>query len=78
MLWWQELPLMLHASSPEAGGPGAGAVALNTVGALDLGGGSLEVTFVPPPGAAIADPADAGAPPIPHRPPLPRLPTVRG
>ena len=39
----------------------AGGVTLNTVGALDLGGSSLEVTFVPPTGAAIADTADSSA-----------------
>ena len=43
---------------------------LRTVGALDLGGSSLEVTFLPPPGAAISDNADKGAakasPHLPH------------
>lgn len=34
---------------------------LRTVGALDLGGSSLEVTFLPPPGAAISADADKGA-----------------
>ena len=34
---------------------------LQTMGALDLGGSSLEVTFLPPPGAAIANDADKGA-----------------
>lgn len=34
---------------------------LRTVGALDLGGSSLEVTFLPPPGAAISADVDKGA-----------------
>jgi hypothetical protein len=34
---------------------------LRTVGALDLGGSSLEVTFLPPPGAANLAAADKGA-----------------
>ncbi len=57
-------------------------MALNTVGALDLGGSSLEVTFVPPPSAAVADPADAGdtcsPPPLTYSPrPLPTLANPR-
>ena len=35
--------------------------AVHTVGALDLGGSSLEVTFVPKPGAPIVDIRDSRA-----------------
>ena len=34
---------------------------MHTVGALDLGGSSLEVTFVPAPGAPIVDIRDSRA-----------------
>ncbi len=39
----------------------ADAHAVHTVGALDLGGSSLEVTFVPAPGAPIVDIRDSRA-----------------
>ena len=42
-------------------GVAADAHAVHTVGALDLGGSSLEVTFVPAPGSAIVDIRDSRA-----------------
>ena len=53
---WHNLPCPFAMQACCATGP-----PLRTVGALDLGGSSLEVTFLPPPGAAISDDADKGA-----------------
>lgn len=53
--------LISHEGHPRLHLVPAGTPLLQTVGALDLGGSSLEVTFLPPAGAAISNTADKGA-----------------